>query len=150
MKKIEYCASPQKNNKESFKNYPPVSLLPIFSKEFEKAIFNKMYTFLQNEQLLNPNESGFRPSDWYINQSLSITLETFRSYNAPPPLKIKSIFLDISTKAFDTVWHEGLLYKLNPIGISRSFYKSIESFLSNRFQGVFLNGQTLSWRPILA
>ena len=77
-------------------------------------------------------------------------LETFRSYNAPPPLKIKSIFLDISIKAFDTVWHEGLLYKLNPIGISRSFYKSIESFLSNRFQGVFLNGQTLSWRPILA
>ena len=150
MKKIEYYTSPQKNNKENFKNYCPVSLLPIFSKEFEKAIFNKMYTFLQNEQLLNPNESGFRPSDWYINQSLSITLETFRSYNAPPPLKIKSIFLDISTKAFDKVWHEGLLYKLNPIGISRSFYKSIESFLSNRFQGVFLNGQTLSWRPILA
>ena len=150
MKKIEYYTSPQKNNKENFKNYCPVSLLPIFSKEFEKAIFNKMYTFLQNEQLLNPNESGFRPSDWFINQSLSITLETFRSYNAPPPLKIKSIFLDISTKAFDTVWHEGLLYKLNSIGISRSFYKSIESFLSNRFQGVFLNGQTLSWRPILA
>ena len=150
MKKIEYYTSPQKNNKENFRNYYPVSLLPIFSKEFEKAIFNKMYTFLQNEQLLNPNESGFRPSDWYIKQSLSITLETFRSYNAPPPLKIKSIFLDISTKAFDTVWHEGLLYKLNPIGISRSFYKSIESFLSNRFQEVFLNGQTLSWRPILA
>ena len=150
MKKIEYYTSPQKNNKENFKNYCPVSLLPIFSKEFEKAIFNKMYTFLQNEQLLNPNESGFRPSDWYINQSLSITLETFRSYNAPPPLKIKSIFLDISTKAFDTVWHEGLLYKLNPIGISRNFYKSIESYLSNRFQGVFLNGQILSWRPILA
>ena len=150
MKKIEYYTSPQKNNKENFKNYCPVSLLPIFSKEFEKAIFNKMYTFLQNEQLLNPNESGFRPSDWCINQSLSIMLETFRSYNAPPPLKIKSIFLDISTKAFDTVWHEGLLYKLNPIGISRNFYKSIESYLSNRFQGVFLNGQILSWRPILA
>ena len=76
-------------------------------------------------------------------------LETLRSYNAPPPLKIKSIFLDISTKAFDTVWHEGLLYKLNPIGISRNFYKSIESYLSNRLQRVFLNGQTLSWRQFL-
>ena len=45
----------EKNDKLYFENFLPISLLPIFSKLFEKIIFNKMYTFLQNEQLLNPN-----------------------------------------------------------------------------------------------
>ena len=52
--------------------------------------------------------------------------------------------------AFDRVWHEGIVYKLNSIGISDKFYKLIESYLSNRFQRVVLNGQTSLWRPILA
>ena len=63
-----------------------------------------MYTFLQNEQLLNPNQSGFRPSDSCINQLLSITNEIFQSFDATPPLGVRSVFLDIS-KAFDKVRH---------------------------------------------
>ena len=42
-------------------------LLPIFGKIFEKIISNKIYDFLFNEELLNPNQSGFRPSDSFIN-----------------------------------------------------------------------------------
>ena len=53
----------KKNDKQNFNNYCPISLLSIFSKVFKKILFNKMYTFLQKEQLLNPNQSGFRPSD---------------------------------------------------------------------------------------
>ena len=108
-----------------------------------------MYTFLQKEQLLNRNQSGFRPSDSCINQLLSITHEIFQSLDATPPLQVRSVFLYIS-KAFDKVWHEGLLYKLNSIGIQEKCYKLMESYLSNRFQRVVLNGQTSSWRPILA
>ena len=62
--------------------------------------------------------------------------------------KLYQVFLDIS-KAFDNVSHEGLLYKLNSIGISGKFYKLMESYLSDRFQRVVLNKQTSSWRPIL-
>ena len=131
------------------KNYCPISLLPIFSKGFEKIIFNKTYTFLQNEQLLNSNQSGFRPSDSCINQLLSIMHEIFQTFDATLPLEVRSVFLDIS-KAFYKVWHEGLLYKLNAIGVSGKFYKLMESYLPNRFQSVVLNGQTSSWRPILA
>ena len=86
-----------------------------------------MYTFLQDEQLLNPNKSGFRPSDLCINQLLSITHEISQSLDATPPLEVRLDFLDIS-KAFDKVWHEGILYKVNSIGISGKFYKLKLSF----------------------
>ena len=62
---------------------------------------------------------------------------------------LKSVFLDIS-KAFDKVWHEGLLYKLKSMGVSGELYNLLENYLSDRFQRVLLNGQTSSWRPVLA
>ena len=46
--------------------------------------------------------------------------------------------------------HEGLIYKLQSLGISGLPLKCIESFLSNRFQRVLLNGQSSSWSPVLA
>ena len=61
-----------------------------------------MYAFLQNEQLLNPNQFGFRSSDSFIKQLLSITHEILQSFDATPPLEVRSVFLDIS-KAFDKV-----------------------------------------------
>ena len=108
-----------------------------------------MYAFLQNEQLLNPNQSGFRSSDSCLKQLLSITHEILQSFDPTPPLEVRSVFLDIS-KAFDKVWHEGLLYEINFIGISGKFYKLMESYLSDKFQIVVLNGETSSWTPILA
>ena len=60
----------KKNGKQFVNNYRPISLLPIFGKIFEKIIFNRIYDFLLKEELLNPNQSGFRPSDSCINQLL--------------------------------------------------------------------------------
>ena len=57
--------------------------------------------------------------------------------------------MDIS-KAFDKVWHEGLLYKLKSIGISGELYQLLKNYLSGRLQRVVLNGQTSSWRLVLA
>ena len=62
------------------------------------------------------------------------------------PLEVRSVFLDIS-KAFDKVWHEGLLYKFKSMGISGELY---HLHLLFRFQRVILNGQHSSWKPILA
>ena len=59
------------------------------------------------------------------------------------------MFLDIS-KVFDKVWHQGLLFKLKSLGVSDSLSNLIESFLSNRFQRVILNGQTSKWLPVKA
>ena len=80
---------------------------------------------------------------------ISITHDIFEAFDVNPSLEDRSVFLDIS-KAFDKVWHEGLLYKLKSMGIPGEFYDFLENYLSGRFQRVVLNGQTSSWRPVLA
>ena len=101
------------------------------------------------EKLLNTNQSGFLPSESSVNQLLAITHEIFEAFDCNPPLEVRSVFLDIS-KAFDKVWHKGLLYKLKSLRISGELYNLPENYLSGRFQRVVLNGQTSSWRPVLA
>ena len=60
------------NDKQLVKNYRLISLLPIFGKIFEKIIFDRLYNFLLQEEILNPNQSGFRPSDSCVNQLIVI------------------------------------------------------------------------------
>ena len=84
----------KKNEKELVKNYGPISLLPIFGKNFEKIVFNKTYHFLLEERLLNPNQSGIRPSESYINQLLVVTHKIFEAFDCSPSLEVRSVFLD--------------------------------------------------------
>ena len=51
----------KKGNKQSPKNYRPISLLPICNKIFERLIYNEMLTFFTENNLISPNHSGFRP-----------------------------------------------------------------------------------------
>ena len=51
-----------------------MSLLPIASKIFEKAIYHNLLNYIERENLLNINQSGFRANDSCINQLISITL----------------------------------------------------------------------------
>ena len=57
--------------------------------------------------------------------------------------------MDLS-KAFDKVWRQGLLFKLESFGIRGKLLNLLEDHLSNRFQRVLLNGQESSWLPIKA
>ena len=123
--------------------------MPIFGKIFEKIIFNNIYNFFFEQKLLNPNQFGFFLPDSCTNQLLAITHEIFETFDCNPSLEVRSVFLDIS-KAFDKVWHEGLLYKLKSMGISGELYNLLENYLLGRFQRVVLNGQASSWRPVLA
>ena len=73
------------------------------------------------ERLLNPNQSGFLPSNSCINQLLAIAHEIIEAFDCNPTLEVRSVFVDIS-KAFEKVWHEGLLFKLRSMGISGELY----------------------------
>ena len=130
-------------------NYRPVSLLPILGKIFERIIFNSIFEYLEENNLLCPNQSGFRPYDSCEYHLLSILHEIYKSFDCNSPKDVRGIFLDLS-KAFDKVWHDGLIYKIKCTGIRGNSLKLIESFLSNKFQQVVLNGQLSLWIPLYA
>ena len=126
-------------------NYRPISLLPITSKIFEKILFDATYRFLNANVLISKNQSGFRPNDSTINQLLAITNEIYENFEAY--CETRALFLDIS-KAFDKVWHEGLIFKLKSNGISGNLLGLFENFLLNRKQRVVLNGQTSEFESL--
>ena len=106
----------KKGNKQLVSNYRPVSLLPICSKILEKLIFECIYDFLDQNCLFKANQPGFRPGDSCIHQLIAIAHNIFTAFDINPSLEVRGIFLDLS-KAFDRVWHKGLIHKLKNIGI---------------------------------
>ena len=121
------------------KHYRPIKLLPTFSKILERPIFNSMFNYFRQINLFTKCQSGFIPGDCCFTQLLSITHETDQSFDCSPT----GVFLDIS-KAFDKVWHEGLLFKLQSYGIEGSLLRLLKIFLTARQQRVVLKGQTSS------
>ena len=83
------------------------------------------------------------------SQLLSIVHDIYASFDQIPTLERRENFQDIS-EAFDKVWHEGLLFKLEHIGISGNLLNVLKSFINNRFQRVVLNGQSSNWSSVLA
>ena len=76
--------------------------LPIFGKILERLILNSLFEFLQENNLLNQNQSGFRPSDSCEYQLPSIVHDIYASFDCNPTRDVRGVFLDIS-KAFDRV-----------------------------------------------
>ena len=72
-----------------------------------------------------------------------------KAFDTYPTFDARGVFLDMS-KDFGKVWHERLIYKPRSMGVSDSLLKLFQSFLTNRFQGVLLNGQTSEWVPVKA
>ena len=84
-----------------------------------------------------------------MHQLLSVTHEIYKSSDANPSREVRGVFFDIS-KAFDRVWHDGLLYKLKLLGICGRYYNLIQSFLDNRHQRIVLSGQSSKWSLVEA
>ena len=101
----------------------------------------KCSIFLIENGQISQIQSGFKPGDSYVNQILSITDEIYKSFD--DGFDVRSVFLDIS-KAFDKVWHEGIIFKLKQNGISGELLNLFCKFLRNRKRKVVLNGQNLT------
>ena len=142
-KKVNIVPIHKKGDTQILENYRPMSLLPICGKILERLMFNEMFNFFIENKLISSNQSGFKPGDSCINQLLSITHEIYESFDVG--LEVRSVFLDIS-KAFDKVWHDGIIYKLTQNGISGNLLNLLEDFLKERKQRVVLNGQVSTWK----
>ena len=137
----------KKDSRQIVSNYRPISLLPICGKILEKIVFDQVFKFLNGNNLISKNQSGFRPGDSTIYQLLSITSTIYENFEKFD--ETRAIFLDIS-KAFDKVWHDGVIFKLKSNGIGGNLLNFFQNYLSNRRQRVVLNGQESSWMNLEA
>ena len=137
----------KKEDKHLIKNYRPISLLPIFAKVFEKIMFDNLYNHLDSNHLITKNQSGFRPGDSGTNQLIYLVHEIFKNFDCLENFETRSIYLDMS-KAFDKVWHDGLVYKLEKNGVTGRLLVLLKNYLNNREQRVVLNGKSSDWGKI--
>ena len=123
-------------------------LLPMFGKMFERVIYNSLFNYFQSNRLFTPSQSGFLPGDSCIAQLLSIIHEIQTAFDENPTVDVRGVFLDIS-KAFDKVWHDGIIFKLKAYGAEGELLSLLKNYLENREQRVVLNGQISEWRKIM-
>ena len=136
----------KKDDKDTCGNYRPVSLLSANSKIFEKIIFKYVFNYFKENLLISDCQSGFLPGTSTVTQLIEIYDSFCKAVSDGKEVRV--VFLDIS-KAFDRVWHKGLLHKLKQFGINGSLLKWFEDYLKDRFQRVIINGQFSDWIKLL-
>ena len=146
-KKANVTPIHKKNDNAVVDNYRPVSLLSCVGKLFEKAVFKYVFNFLRDTGAISLKQSGFMPGDSTVYQLTHLYHLFSEAINNQKIVRM--VFCDIS-KAFDRVWHTGLLAKLSRVGITGNLLKWFENYLSNREQRVVINGQSSEWKHIKA
>ena len=109
-------------------SYRPISLLPIMSKLFEKLLLKRLTPIIEKKSLIPNHQFGFRHKHSTIDQVHRITNLIEKALEEK--MVCSTIFLDVA-QAFDKVWHQGLIYKLNK-HLPKSYVELLSSYLSER------------------
>ena len=137
----------KKDSPSNYKNYRPISLISVIGKVMERCVYKHIHNFLVENCIITCNQSGFTSGDSAVYQLLNITNEFGRALDEGKEIRV--IFCDIS-KAFDRVWHKGLLKKLEAIGIRGPLLNWVKNYLSDRKQRVVINNASSNWSNVNA
>ena len=124
-------------SQEVLSNYRPISVLPIFSKIFEKCIYYRLLSFINKCNILTPDQYGFRQGHSTSHALINFIRNVTNAIDNEEVML--GIFLDLS-KAFDTLDHDILIYKLQLYGIRGVVLDLFKNYLQNRRQYVVING----------
>ena len=126
-------------------NYRPISVIPVVAKVFERIIYDQLYDYLTENNLISSHQSGFRS----LHSTVTALLEATDNwaYNIEQGKVNAVVFLDLK-KAFDTVDHDIPLSKLKEYGVSGTAYNWFQSYLDFRNQRCFVNGSLSDYPPL--
>jgi hypothetical protein len=127
---------PKKGEKNSPSNYRPISITSVLARLCEKLIKNRINKHLKENKIIVNYQSGFRKFRQTKDNLIHVIQKSIESFNRKR--KIIALFFDISS-AFDKVWHDGLLYKLEKIKTPTYLWKWICSFIDKRQSFVKVN-----------
>lgn len=137
----------QGKDPKSAKSYRPISMLNCLDKVFEKIILSRLSEQAENNNVLKDEQFGFR-SEHSTTHQIKRIVNTIKN-NKMRRKSTGIVFLDIE-KAFDTIWHNGLVFKLNKFGFPIYLQKIIMSFLSERSFVVDIGNHLSDKKTILA
>ena len=118
-------------------DYRPISLLPVLGKIFERLIFKRAQSYVDNFNIIRNTQLGFRSKRSTFDAILTL-LEEVSTSLSNKKLTVQNTFSDL-TKAFDTVDHSNLLIKLQHMGYRGPVLNLLESYLDNRYQYIETN-----------
>ena len=119
------------SNKSAFEtgSYRPMALTSVLCKLMERLIANRLRWWMEDNGLYNKFQSGFRKRQICQDRIKSLADEVYKAINK----KLFTLFVMIYLKkAFDLVWHKGLLYKMKQLGLRGNVLKFAEYFLKDR------------------
>ena len=126
----------KKGNPQSIENYRPISILSSLSKVLERLIYNRVFDFLNNHNIITGSQYGFRKKYSTYMPLIHLLSKIHSALDSGD--SVIGLFLDLS-KAFDTVDHAILLKKLYRYGLRGVMYDWFKDYLSNRIQCVELD-----------
>ena len=128
-------------------NYRPISLLSCIGKLMERCIHKYLYNYIIANDLLTSKQSGFIKGDSTVNQLTFLYNDISQAMDQGK--EVRAVFCDIS-KAFDRVWHRGLISKLSSFGITGSLLHWFQSYLGSRKQRVVIANSSSQWSSVQA
>lgn len=112
-------------------SYRPISLLKAIGKLYERVINSRLRSAAFQNCLIPDEQFGFRTGHSCVNQVHRIVEHVLTGLNAKKPKSTGALFFDVA-KAFDKVWHNGLIYKMYQLGLPDRLVLIIRDFLRDR------------------